>query len=176
MAQYYSVVARKNPGKPAEAAKFYAAARSGKKVKVREVCKRIAERSSYSKGELNGAIGEFLIEIANVLEEGNIVQLGELGNFRMSLRTAKATATAEEFKASCIEKGKVLFYPGKELRKLENSLEFELYKGAAASADEDEDKDPDVDPDPDDGKGDGDQGGDKGQGGDDDDEAPNPGL
>ena len=54
---------------------------------------------------------EFLLEIVNVLDEGNIVQMGDLGNFRMSLKTATATATEKEFKASCIEKGKVLFYP-----------------------------------------------------------------
>ena len=83
---------------------------------VKEVCKRITERSSYSKGELEGCIGEFLLEIVNVLDEGNIVQMGDLGNFRMSLKTATATATEKEFKASCIEKGKVLFYPGSDLR------------------------------------------------------------
>ena len=111
MAQNYVVMARKNLLKPSEAPKYYAVARSGRKVNVKEVCKRITERSSYSKGELEGCIGEFLLEIVNVLDEGNIVQMGDLGNFRMSLKTATATATEKEFKASCIEKGKVLFYP-----------------------------------------------------------------
>lgn len=127
MAQNYVVMARKNLLKPDEAAKFYAVARSGRKVTVKEVCKRIAERSSYSKGELEGCIGEFLLEIENVLEEGNIAQMGDLGNFRMSLKTALATATEKEFKASCIEKGKVLFYPGSDLRKLCKSQTFTLY-------------------------------------------------
>ena len=103
MAQNYVVMARKNLLKPSEAPKYYAVARSGRKVTVKEVCKRITERSSYSKGELEGCIGEFLLEIVNVLDEGNIVQMGDLGNFRMSLKTATATATEKEFKASCIE-------------------------------------------------------------------------
>ena len=93
MAQNYVVMARKNLLKPSEAPKYYAVARSGRKVTVKEVCKRITERSSYSKGELEGCIGEFLLEIVNVLDEGNIVQMGDLGNFRMSLKTATATAT-----------------------------------------------------------------------------------
>ena len=155
MAQNYVVMARKNLLKPSEAPKYYAVARSGRKVTVKEVCKRITERSSYSKGELEGCIGEFLLEIVNVLDEGNIVQMGDLGNFRMSLKTATATATEKEFKASCIEKGKVLFYPG--------TLEFALYKsdGKPDSGDE---------PLPDDGKGDQPGGG----SGDDGDEAPDP--
>lgn len=49
MAQNYVVMARKNLLKPSEAPKYYAVARSGRKVTVKEVCKRITERSSYSK-------------------------------------------------------------------------------------------------------------------------------
>jgi len=87
----------------------------------------------------------------------------DLGNFRMSLKTATATATEKEFKASCIEKGKVLFYPGSDLRKLCKTLDFALYKsdGKPDSGDE---------PLPDDGKGDQPGGG----SGDDGDEAPDP--
>ena len=87
--------------------------------------------------------------------------MGDLGNFRMSLKTATATATEKEFKASCIEKGKVLFYPGNDLRKLCKTLDFALYKsdGKTDSGDE---------PLPDDGKG----GNTDGSG--DDGEAPDP--
>ena len=59
MAQNYTLMARKNLLKPDETPKYYAVARSGRKVTVKEVCKRISERSSYSKGELEGCIGEF---------------------------------------------------------------------------------------------------------------------
>src|SRR3712207_3438287 len=101
--QNYIVVSRKNLQKPQEAPKFYAMARSGRKVSVKDVCKRISERSSYSKGELEGCIGEFLLEILNVLSEGNIVQLGDLGNFRMSIKTGTPTKTEKEFTTSCIK-------------------------------------------------------------------------
>ena len=57
MAQNYTLMARKNLLKPNETPKYYAVARSGRKVTVKEVCKRITERSSYSKGELEGCIG-----------------------------------------------------------------------------------------------------------------------
>ena len=52
MAQNYTLMARKNLLKPDETPKYYAVARSGRKVTVKEVCKRISERSSYPKGEL----------------------------------------------------------------------------------------------------------------------------
>ncbi len=132
MSQKYVVMARKSLLKPDEAPKYYAMARSGRKVTVKEVCKRISERSSYSKGELEGCIGEFLLEILNVLEEGNIAQVGDLGNFRMSLKTGTPTATAEDFSASCIRKGNVIFYPGALLRKLCKSQDFSLYHSDGA--------------------------------------------
>ena len=158
MAQNYTLMARKNLLKPDETPKYYAVARSGRKVTVKEVCKRITERSSYSKGELEGCIGEFLLEIVNVLEEGNIVQMGDLGNFRMSSHL-RPTDTVKEFKASCIDKGKVLFYPGSDLRKLCKTLDYTLYKSDSSA-------DSDKDPLPDDG--------DDNQGGSGSGEAPDP--
>ena len=153
MAQNYVIMARKNLLKPNEAPKYYAVARSGKKVCVKEVCKRITERSSYSKGELEGCIGEFLLEILNVLEEGNIVQMGDLGNFRMSLKTGTPTVTEKEFKAYCIEKGKVLFHPGSDLQKLCKAMDFTLYKSDSKPDSKDDESLPDGGgSDPDDGE------------------------
>ena len=61
MAQNYTLMARKNLLKPDETPKYYAVARSGRKVTVKEVCKRITERSSYSKGELEGSCSKSLM-------------------------------------------------------------------------------------------------------------------
>ena len=110
MSQSYVTVLRKNLAKPQETPRYYAVARSGRVVSIRDVAKRIAERSSFSRGELEGCVGEFLLEMLNVLEEGNIVQLADMGNFRMTIKTATPTLTADEFKANCIEGGHVVFH------------------------------------------------------------------
>lgn len=139
MSQQYVVVGRKNPIKPQEAIKFYAMARSSRKVDTGEVINRISERSSYSIGELNGCITEFLLEIKNQLELGNIVVLGELGSFRVTIATGTATATAKEFKAAtCIKKARVRFNPGAMLRDMCKSLKYSLYR-----ADKDDAANPD---------------------------------
>ena len=70
-----------------------------------------------------------------------------------------STATEKEFKASCIDKGKVLFYPGSDLRKLCKTLDYTLYKSDSSA-------DSDKDPLPDDG--------DDNQGGSGSGEAPDP--
>lgn len=68
MSQSYVTVLRKNLAKPQETPRYYAVARSGRVVSIRDVAKRIAERSSFSRGELEGCVGEFLLEMLNVLE------------------------------------------------------------------------------------------------------------
>lgn len=164
MSQQYVVVERKNPQKPQDAAKFYAMARSSRRVDTEEVIKRISERSSYSMGELKGCITEFLLEIKNQLELGNIVLMGDLGSFRVTIATGIATKTAKEFKAAtCIRISRVRFNAGTMLRDMCKAMKYSLYK---ADASETEDNT---------GGNGGNTGGDSGKPGD-DGEAPDPEL
>ena len=150
MSQQYVVVERKNPQKPQEATKFYAMARSSRKVDTNEVISRISERSSYSIGELNGCITEFLLEIKNQLELGNIVTMGTLGSFRNTIVTGNATPTAKEFKAaSCIRIARVRFSPGEMLRDMCKAMKYSLYR----SDKDEEGGNPKPEPDPKPGEG-----------------------
>lgn len=161
MAQKYVVVERKNPLKPQNPTKFYAMARSNRRVDTDEVIKRISERSSYSIGELKGCITEFLLEIKNQLELGNIVLMGDLGSFRVTIATGNATDTAKEFKAAtCIKISRVRFSPGEMLRDMCKAMKYALYKSDAEEGNEETPK-------PDEKPGGGSTGGD-------DDEAPDP--
>lgn len=161
MAQKYVVVERNNPLKPQNPTKFYAMARSNRRVDTEEVIKRIAERSSYSIGELKGCITEFLLEIKNQLELGNIVLMGDLGSFRVTIATGNATDTAKEFKAAtCIRISRVRFSPGEMLRDMCKAMKYSLYKADAEEGNGENPK-------PDEKPGGGSTGGD-------DDEAPDP--
>lgn len=128
MSQKFIIVKRKNAFKPAEAPKCYAQAVSLRTVDTDEVIRRIAERSSYSIGELRGSITEFLIEIKNQLEAGQIVVLGDLGRFRLTIATGKPTLEAKDFTATgCISKARVRFLPGKMLKNLCRTVAFALH-------------------------------------------------
>lgn len=136
MSQSYVIVARRNPIKPMLPAKFYAQARSGKKVSVKEICQRVSERSSFSTGELVGAIGEFLIELRHVMEEGNIAQMGDLGNFRLTLKTATPAETADKFKSVHIKSCAVRFHPSVELLSMCRNMKFTPYNPEGAKEDD----------------------------------------
>ena len=131
MSQQFIVIPRKNLQKPEEAPKFYALARSMRSVTVDEICSRISERSSYSLGELEGVIGEFLLEIKNVLTEGCIARIGKLGSFRLSLKTAAPADKAEDFRSTNIKASRVLFNPSTYLKDLCRTMKYSLFKAAA---------------------------------------------
>lgn len=126
MAQQYVVVSRKNPMNPEAPKKYYGLSRSYRRISVEEICKRIGERSSFSTGELEGAIGEFLLEIQNVLSAGDIAQIGKLGNFRLVLQTHPAV-TAKDFGKTNIKGCKVNFHPSTQLLDMCRNVKFIPY-------------------------------------------------
>ena len=85
--------------------------------------------SSYSIGELKGCITEFLLEMKNQLALGNIVLLGDMGSFRVTIATGNATETAEKFKAAtCIKTSRVRFRPGNMLLDMCKAMKYTLVK------------------------------------------------
>lgn len=148
MAQKYVVVERKNPLKPQEPAKFYAMARSNRRVDTDEIISRISERSSYSIGELKGCITEFLLEIKNQLALGNIALLGDMGSFRVTIATGNATETADKFKAAtCIKISRVRFRPGSMLMDMCKAMKYTLIKPGKEEGSDDDTHTPDPNPD-----------------------------
>ncbi|WP_455674750.1 HU family DNA-binding protein [Phocaeicola sp.] len=138
MALKYIITAKKNPLEPNADPKFYGIAKSNMKVSVKDICIRVSERSSYSKGELEGAISEFLLEVEHVLQEGNIAQMGDLGNFRLTIRSTGAN-TEDRFNKSNIKDCKLIFWPGSSLRKLCKTMDYELYKPATVTVEKEPD-------------------------------------
>ena len=52
-----------------------------------------------------------------------IVQFGDLGNFRIAVGSA-GSATPEEFTATMLRKPKVVFHPGKRLQEMRDVAKF----------------------------------------------------
>ena len=62
------------------------------------------------------------------LSSGNVVQLGEFGNFRMSINS-EGTNTPEDFDATKIKGARIIFFPGLDLRTTRNEVNFEPLGG-----------------------------------------------
>jgi predicted histone-like DNA-binding protein len=102
-----------------------------------KVCSKIATISTASKGDVQIVIACLLEVLSEHLEAGHTVQLGELGNFRMTAGSRGAEEKGD-FNTSYFKKGRVRFSPGSLLRNLENRVHFDLLKTIEVEKDSNE--------------------------------------
>lgn len=120
----YKLVSRKNPQKPEETGKLYAAPVNDGKVSQKEIAAEIVGLSSLSRGDVNNVIDCLIDTIPKYLLMGKSVSLGELGTLRITF-SSEGVETAEEFNIAKIKGARVLFTPSTVLRKAVADITFE---------------------------------------------------
>ena len=117
MAQGYRVIMKRNlstkEGEPEH--KAYAIPKYNGNTDMATLCKMISARSSMSSADVKAVLDNLNFVLDMELQAGRIVQLGELGNFRLSLKSGGAEDKSS-FSSSLLKKAKILFSPGKSLR------------------------------------------------------------
>jgi predicted histone-like DNA-binding protein len=120
----YTVVARRKPGDPPEASKYYPYVKSSGKVTLRQLAQHIGEISTVSTVDTIAVLEALLAVIPRELANGNIVQLGDLGSFSLRVRSEGAD-TPEAVTAHHITKTLTTFRPGKLFKNTLDSITFE---------------------------------------------------
>ena len=116
----YKLVLRKDMRKGAEAdAKLYYGT-----VGIQELCDLIAEGSTASAGDVKLILDELIRVMRRSLGKGEVVQVGELGNFQLQFGST-GTLTEKEFNSALIKSKRILFRPGKQLRDAISNYTFE---------------------------------------------------
>lgn len=125
MAQGYKVVMKKNlsskEGEPEQ--KAYAIAKYNGNTGMDTLCMMIGARSSMSSANVKAVLDNLNFVLDMELKAGRIVQLGEFGNFRLSLSSGGAESR-DAFSPAMLKKAKILFTPGKSLRETAGSVGF----------------------------------------------------
>jgi predicted histone-like DNA-binding protein len=105
--------------------KTYGIAKAGSYCTLDKLCKLISARSSMSSADVKAVLDSLNWAMDVELQAGNIVQVGELGSFRLSV-ASEGTEKESDYKASKIKKARVLFIPGISLRRSVGGVSFEL--------------------------------------------------
>ena len=128
MALSFHLVKRPDMRKDAAAGSklFYAQVRSLKKLDFNKLCDLIAVRSTAFIGDVMLVIEGLLSVMEERLEEGDVIQMGRLGNFRM-VAGSKGSATVDGFNTALFNRAHIVFYPGTMLINLVNNVSFERY-------------------------------------------------
>lgn len=125
MAVKFKIVKRKVlNGAEKDSVKNYAIAKTSGTSDLNKLCKLICSRSTLSSADVKAVLDSLNWAMDLELSSGNVVQLGELGNFRMTLNS-EGTDKPEDFDATKIKGARIIFYPGSALRTTRKEVSFE---------------------------------------------------
>ena len=128
MAVPYIVTPKGNPGNPDAPRKFYAQARSAGEVSFKKLSKEICEgNSTVSDTDTMAVLNELIKVLRRNLSQGRIVRLGDFGCLQVSL-SSDGAETEAQFNQSLINKAKVGFRPGLDLRNMLTTLKYTKVK------------------------------------------------
>ncbi|WP_293670911.1 HU family DNA-binding protein [uncultured Parabacteroides sp.] len=124
MAQGYVLVLRPSePGNKDSEKKYYAMSKSTGTVDLKYLGKLISARSSISSADVKSVLDNLNFFMDLELQEGKIIQLGELGNFRISVGS-EGVSDKKLFHPSMIRPPRLIFTPGSELKGTKRLLTF----------------------------------------------------
>jgi len=124
MSVKFSVTPKKDPRNQEAAPKYYAVVKSNGRSDTNTVAKSINRMSTVSSVDTAAVLEAFLTVVPEELANGNIVELGDFGTFRVSV-SSDGAEKAEDLTARSITDVRVLFTPGKRFQQVLDTAEFQ---------------------------------------------------
>lgn len=119
----YSVVPRVNPRDKDASPKFYAQAQARGDMSIRDMADRIQAACTVHKSDVYAVLVALEDVVAESIQNGEIVRLGELCTLQVSL-SGSGALTEEDYNTSLIKRAKINFRPGKVLAGALTNLSF----------------------------------------------------
>jgi len=104
--------------------KFYAVTQYKGNLSLREIATRISRESTVSLMDTMAVLEGLVQVMPEFMLDAKIIKLGEFGSFRVSI-SSEGSETEEDFEQSLIRKIKILFRPGRELKKLMSDVQYQ---------------------------------------------------
>ena len=120
----FTVNPKKDPRDQTSEPKYYASAKSSGRADTHNIAKSINSMSTVSSVDTAAVLEAFLTVVPEKLSEGNIVELGDFGSFRISV-SSEGESLAEKVTARSITDTRVIFTPGKRFKQVLGMVEFE---------------------------------------------------
>lgn len=120
----FNVVPKKDPRNLEAPPKYYASVVSSGRTGLRDLAGRIAQISTVSSVDTMAVLEALLTVVPDELGRGQIVELGDLGSFRLTFEST-GEETAEAVNAANIVDAKPRFTPGKLFKKALAGLDYQ---------------------------------------------------
>ena len=142
----YSVVPRRNPSEKGTPPKYYAQAQARGDVSLRDMAERIQSSCTVHKSDVYAVLVALEDVVADAIQNGEIVRLGDLCTLQVSL-SGKGALTEEDYTADLIKRAKINFRPGTVLANALASLSFSKVRVKYTKEAEEEEEGGEVNPD-----------------------------
>ncbi len=119
----YRAVGRRKPGETTGPVKYYASTVLDGEVDLLELCQEIEKISTVSEADTMAVLTSLVGVIPDKLIKGKTVRLGDLGSFSPSIGS-HAMEKEEDVNSSSIRSNKVLFKPGKRIKKVMMTADY----------------------------------------------------
>ncbi len=124
----FNVIQRGQPGVAGGGEKkFYASPKMSGERTLEGLTQDIEKISTVSGADIRAVLYALVDVIDAKLSNGQIIRLGELGSLRVSF-SSEPRDTEKEVNAACIKKSKVVFTPGKGIKKTLATLTYKKHK------------------------------------------------
>lgn len=128
MAVKYKVIAKGQPGVKGGGKKQYYASIVNQDIQgIDKITEEVEKASTVNGADIRAVLYGAVEAINGFLEDGDIVRLGDLGSFRLSL-SSTGEAKEEEVTVNSINGARIIFTPGTMLKTLLANLKFEKEK------------------------------------------------
>jgi predicted histone-like DNA-binding protein len=123
MAVKIKAVQRVNPQDVDAPQKFYAKAVGNGKTDLKRLAKMIAMQCTVNRADCLAVLAALEDNIILELQDGKIVQLGDLGTFQLGVKST-GSVLQDEVSSNSVVKARLNFRPGEELKKMMNNLSY----------------------------------------------------
>lgn len=124
MSVKYNVIERGNPANRESPKKYYPSIASSGRKTLRQIAAQISQISTVSSADTMAVLEALLTVIPQELVAGNVVELGDFGNFWLKANS-EGVDTPDTVRATQISTILPRFNAGKEFKKVLASIEFE---------------------------------------------------
>jgi predicted histone-like DNA-binding protein len=116
-------VANSNPINPALPMRYFPRAVQSGVIDLDQLTEQISTSTTLTETDCQAVVYSLVHHISRALQDGNIVRLGHLGSFQISVK-GTSSDTAEEVSTKNISSASIVYRPGPRFKKLLKNLEY----------------------------------------------------
>ena len=126
----FNILERGRPGHSNVPKKYYPSIQSTGRVSMRQLAERASDMSTLSTPDMMAAIESLLVIIPDELAHGNIVELGDFGNFWLR-SSAEGVEDITKVRGDLITTLLPRFNPGKRFKRILTTVQFKKLRRKA---------------------------------------------